>query len=174
VPTLEPGKPALFTGPAPGCTVEHTPHRNSLCVVVAIEEERQAHQGHNVLCRAQDGTTAPGRMTFRVYRRALVQENKWRAVRYGLEGMLIYFCKELELPARELCLELIEWFIGDVVDELGSRAEVEYAHRILREGSSADRQLRVYQESGGNLHAVVDALVRETAEGVVEPAGHFS
>jgi hypothetical protein len=61
VPTLEPGKPALFTGPAPGCTVEHTPHRNSLCVVVAIEEERQAQQGYNVLCRAQDGTVGYAR-----------------------------------------------------------------------------------------------------------------
>ena len=54
--TLEPGKPALFLGPAEDCTVEHTPHRNSLCVVLAIEAERQSDQGHNVLCRAQDGT----------------------------------------------------------------------------------------------------------------------
>jgi hypothetical protein len=54
--TLEPGRAALFIGPAPGCTVEHTPHRNSLCIVMAIEEERAKHQGHTVLCKAQDGT----------------------------------------------------------------------------------------------------------------------
>jgi glutamate---cysteine ligase / carboxylate-amine ligase len=109
-------------------------------------------------------------MTFRVYPSDLIEENKWRAVRYGLEGMLVDFGKEQELPARELCLELIEWFIGDVVDELGSRTEVEYALRIINEGSSADRQLRVYQETDGDLHAVVDSLIRETAEGLVDQA----
>jgi glutamate---cysteine ligase / carboxylate-amine ligase len=108
-------------------------------------------------------------MTFRVYPSDLIEENKWRAVRYGMHGRLIDFGKERECPARELILELIQWFIDDVVDELGSRAEVEYAYRILENGSSADRQLRVYEETG-DLHAVVDALIRETAEGVVEDA----
>jgi carboxylate-amine ligase len=103
--------------------------------------------------------------TFRVYPSDLIEENKWRAVRYGLGGRLIDFGKESELPARELILELIEWFIADVVDELGSRAEVEYAHTILAEGSSADRQLQVYERTG-DLKAVVDALVRETEEGL--------
>lgn len=56
VATLEPGQTALFVGPAPDCTVEHTDHRNSLCVIVAIEPERAHHDGHTVLCRAQDGT----------------------------------------------------------------------------------------------------------------------
>lgn len=104
-------------------------------------------------------------MTFRVYPSDLIEENKWRAVRYGLEGNLIDFGKAEECPARELIVELLEWFIGDVVDELGSRAEVEYAYRILEHGSSADRQLRVFQETG-DLKAVVDNLVRETEEGV--------
>ena len=54
--TLEPGKPALFVGPAPDCKVKHTDHRNSLCMIVAIEEGRQHADGHVVLCRAQDGT----------------------------------------------------------------------------------------------------------------------
>ena len=54
--TLGPGQAALFLGPAPDCRVEHTPHRNSLCLIVAIEEDRVGSQGHNVLCRAQDGT----------------------------------------------------------------------------------------------------------------------
>ena len=72
-------------------------------------------------------------LTFRVYPAALIEENKWRAVRYGLDGKLIDFGKQQELPARELIPELIEWFVDDVVDELGSRAEVEYAFEILQE-----------------------------------------
>ncbi|MBX7212380.1 MAG: carboxylate-amine ligase [Thermoflexales bacterium] len=105
-------------------------------------------------------------MTFRVYPTHLIDENKWRAVRYGLDGKLIDFGKRQELPARELIREMIEWFIGDVIDELGSRKEIEYAYRILEEGSSADRQLRVFRETG-SLHAVVDHLIRETEEGVL-------
>jgi carboxylate-amine ligase len=105
-------------------------------------------------------------MTFREYGRALIEENKWRAIRYGLDGKLIDFGKQRELPARELIRELIEWFIDDVLDELGSRREVEYAFRILEEGTSADRQLATYQRTG-DIRAVVDHLIRETAEGVV-------
>ncbi|MBI4277731.1 MAG: carboxylate-amine ligase [Armatimonadetes bacterium] len=104
-------------------------------------------------------------MTFRVYPTDLIEENKWRAVRYGLDGRLIDFGKQQELPARDLIRELIEWFIADVVDELGSRREVEYAYRILEEGSSADRQLATYRRTG-DLKAVVDQLIEETAEGV--------
>lgn len=105
-------------------------------------------------------------MTFRIYPAELIHENKWRAVRYGLDGKLIDFGKQEEVPARDLIRELIEWFIGDVVDELGSRQEVEYAYRILSEGSSADRQIATYKETG-DLKAVVDQLIRETSEGVV-------
>ena len=105
-------------------------------------------------------------MTFRVYPFDLIEENKWRAVRYGLDGKLIDFGKQQELPARDLIRELIEWFIDDVVDELGSRKEVEYVYRILQDGSSADRQLATYQRTG-DLKAVVDQLIEETSEGVV-------
>lgn len=59
--TLGPGMAALFIGPAPDCTVAHSPHRNSLCVVLAIEDEREHHDGHTVLCRAQDGTVGYAR-----------------------------------------------------------------------------------------------------------------
>jgi carboxylate-amine ligase len=107
--------------------------------------------------------------TFRVYPADLIDENKWRAVRYGLDGKLIDFGKERELPARELIRELIEWFIGDMVDELGTRKEVEYAYKILAEGSSADRQLAVYERTG-DLNAVVDHLIAESEEGVLTPA----
>ena len=104
--------------------------------------------------------------TFRVYPADLIEENKWRAVRHGLDGKLIDLGKETEVSARELIEELIEWFIGDVVDELGSRAEVEYAYKILDEGSSADRQLATFEQTGA-LRPVVDQLVAETEEGVL-------
>src|SRR5713226_1384607 len=104
-------------------------------------------------------------MTLRVYPADFIEENKWRAVRYGLDGRLIDFGKGVELPARDLVRELIEWFIGDVVDELGSRKEVENAYRILEEGSSADRQLATFRRTG-DLKAVVDQLIAETADGL--------
>jgi len=105
--------------------------------------------------------------TFRVYSSELIDENKWRAVRYGLEGNLIDFGKDIELPAALLIRELIEWFLGDVLDELGTRKEVEYAYTILAEGSSADRQIKAYHAAGGDTKAVVDQLIRETEEGVL-------
>jgi carboxylate-amine ligase len=104
-------------------------------------------------------------MTFRVYPQTYIEENKWRAVRFGLDGKLIDFGKEQELPARELITEMLAWFVDDVVDELGSRPEVEYAFRIMREGTSADRQLATFERTG-DLKAVVDQLIAETAEGV--------
>jgi carboxylate-amine ligase len=105
-------------------------------------------------------------VTFRVYPADLIEENKWRSVRYGLDGNLIDFGKLQDFPARELIREMLEWFIGDVVDELGSRTEVEYAFKILEQGSSADRQLAVFEETN-DLKSVVDHLIRETEEGVV-------
>ena len=107
-------------------------------------------------------------MTFRDYPSDLIEENKWRAVRYGLDGRLIDFGKSQERPARDLIRELLEWFIDDVLDELGSRDEVAVAFDILQHGSSADRQLAVFERTG-DLKAVVDHLIAETAEGV-DPA----
>jgi len=103
-------------------------------------------------------------MTFRVYHRALVNENKWRAVRYGLDGELIDFGKQKAIAARALLPELIE-FVDDVVDDLGSRRAVAYVQQIIDGGTSADRQLAVHQRTG-DLKAVVDHLVRETVDGV--------
>ena len=107
-------------------------------------------------------------LTFRVYASDLIEENKWRAVRYGLGGNLIDFGKKAESPAPVLIRELVQWFLDDVLDELGTRKEVEYAFKILEEGSSAQRQLATYARTG-DLRAVVDQLIRETAEGVTEP-----
>ncbi len=103
-------------------------------------------------------------MTFRLYNRALINENKWRAVRYGLDGELIDFGKQKSVPARELLPELVE-FVDEVVDELGSRHAIEYVYHILEEGTSADRQLATFRRTG-DLKAVVDQIVCETLEGV--------
>jgi glutamate---cysteine ligase / carboxylate-amine ligase len=103
---------------------------------------------------------------FRLYRRALIMENKWRASRYGLDGKLIDFGKQTEVPARDLILEYLD-FVDDVVDELGSREELEYIHTILKEGTGADRQLRVYRETG-DLKKVVDYIMEETEMGLEE------
>jgi carboxylate-amine ligase len=106
-------------------------------------------------------------MGWRIYERALIEENKWRAARYGIEGKLIDFGKEIEVPVRSLIPELLE-FVDDVVDDLGSRSAVEYVNTILTEGTSAERQLRVYQETG-DLKAVVQSIVAETRAGVTQP-----
>jgi carboxylate-amine ligase len=101
--------------------------------------------------------------SWRQYRHHLIEENKWRAVRYGIDGKLIDFGLKQAVPMRFLARELLT-FIDDVVDELGSREEVEYVHTILANGSSADRQLEVFR-STGDMKAVVDHLIRETREG---------
>lgn len=106
-------------------------------------------------------------LTFRVYGADLIEENKWRSVRYGLDGNLIDFGKQTELPARALIREMLEWFVDDVVDDLGSRAEVDYAFRVMDEGSSADRQIAVYERTGSLLD-VVDHLIAESEEGVLD------
>jgi carboxylate-amine ligase len=101
---------------------------------------------------------------FRLYRRALIEENKWRAARWGLDGKLIDFGKRAEVPMRDLAIELLE-FLDDVLDELGSREAVNYVHTVLAEGTSADRQLAVFRRTG-DLKAVVQHLVQETRDGV--------
>ncbi|HZH30841.1 MAG TPA: carboxylate-amine ligase [Pyrinomonadaceae bacterium] len=101
---------------------------------------------------------------FRLYRRALIQENKWRAVRWGLQGKMIDFGKQKEVPVRDLILELLD-FVDDVLDDLGSRKEVEHIHTILERGTSADEQLQVFAETN-DLKAVVDRLIQRTMENV--------
>jgi carboxylate-amine ligase len=100
---------------------------------------------------------------FRIYARSLVEENKWRAARYGIDGQLIDFGRRKEVPMRDLALELLE-FVDDVVDELGSREAVGYVRTILSEGTSADRQLQVYRDTG-DLREVVRWVVGETRAG---------
>jgi len=96
----------------------------------------------------------------------LIMENKWRAARYGLDGKLIDFGKQTEVPARDLVHEYLE-FVDDVVDELDSREELDYIHTMLETGSGADRQLRVFHETG-DLKKVVDYIIEETEAGLAE------
>ena len=103
---------------------------------------------------------------FRIYGRSLLMENKWRAARYGLDGSLIDFGKETEVNERELIAEYLE-FVDDVLDELDSRAEVNYIHEILKSGNGAERQLKAFEETG-DLKRVVDYIVEETKVGVFE------
>lgn len=101
---------------------------------------------------------------FRIYQRSLIAENRWRAMRFGIDGNLIDFGKGCEVPMRELGEELLE-FVDDVVDDLGSRAAIDTVHHILRHGTGADRQHAVYERTG-DLRSVVDFLAEETMRGV--------
>ena len=104
-------------------------------------------------------------ITFRLYRRELIEENRWRAARYGLDGKLIDFGKTQELPTRALIRELLD-LIGEEIDELGTAKHLKPIESMLQLGTSADRQLRVYENIDGDLKAVVDHLIAETKEGV--------
>ncbi|HRI27170.1 MAG TPA: glutamate-cysteine ligase family protein, partial [Chitinophagales bacterium] len=102
-------------------------------------------------------------LNFMIYSRALINENKWRASRYGIDGKLIDFGKETEVRTRSLILELLD-FIDDVVDELGSREAINYVHTMLENGTGADRQLAVFEETG-SLIKVVDFILEQTLQG---------
>ncbi len=110
-------------------------------------------------------------LSWRHYRHMHITENKWRAVRYGVQGELIDFGIEEAVPFHFLMEELLE-LLDDVVDDLGSRKEVEFVRTILKEGTSADRQIAVYRQHGGDdnreeaLKAVVDNLIVETKRGL--------
>lgn len=101
---------------------------------------------------------------FRVYDRALIMENKWRAARYGMDGMLVDLGKQQEVPMRQLALELLQ-FVDDVVDELGSRHLVNRVYDLIQNGTGADKQTAIYRNSG-NLNDVVDYLIGETMSGI--------
>ncbi|MEA5401297.1 carboxylate-amine ligase [Arcicella sp. DC2W] len=103
-------------------------------------------------------------LNFRSYRKVLINENKWRAARYGIQAKLIDFGKQEEVPYSDLCDELLD-FVDDVLDELGSRHEVAYIKEILKNGTGADRQLAVFDETN-DLKSVVDYIVQETKFGI--------
>ncbi len=101
---------------------------------------------------------------FRLYRRSLILENKWRACRYGLDGKLIDFGKQTEVPCRDLIEELLQ-FVDEVVDDLGTRNEMNYIREMLQRGSGADRQLAIWEQSN-DLQTVVDYIIEETHHGL--------
>lgn len=110
-------------------------------------------------------------LSWRIYRTHVINENKWRAVRYGLDGQLIDFGAEMEVPMRDLLKEIIE-MVDDVLDELDSREEVYALMNVCENGTSADRQVATYNKaiSEGKtpdeaLKAVVDNLIYETGKG---------
>ncbi len=103
-------------------------------------------------------------INFRNYRRVLIAENKWRACRYGISGKMIDFGKKEEVSTKDLIHELLE-FVDDVVDELDSREEINYIYKILENGTGADRQLKVWEQSF-DLKSVVDYIIEETAAGL--------
>jgi carboxylate-amine ligase len=101
---------------------------------------------------------------FRLYRRALIMENRFRASRYGIQGKLIDFGKQEEVPVVNLLDELVE-FVDDVVDNLNCREEVHYFYEIKKMGSGADRQLEVWEKTK-DFRKVVDYIIEETHRGL--------
>ena len=106
---------------------------------------------------------------WRTYPVFLLEENRWRAQRYGVDDKLFDLGKGALVPYADLLEEILE-LVAEDADALGCRAEVAHARTIVREGTSADRQLRVRAEaekSGATeeaaMHRVVDHLIAETA-----------
>ncbi|MFT3764015.1 MAG: carboxylate-amine ligase [Minicystis sp.] len=102
-------------------------------------------------------------LAFREYPRALIEENKWRAVRYGMDGQLIDFGKQEQVPVRALIGELLE-FVQETAEIFRSQGDLERIREICRDGSSADRQLAIHARTN-NFHAVVDDLIEQSAMG---------
>lgn len=104
-------------------------------------------------------------LDWRLYRRALLNENKSRAARFGTGANLIDFGRSEEVPFAALLDELLA-FVDDVVDDLGSRSDVYFARQILQRGTGADRQLDAYARRN-DLRDVVDYIADETEVGVI-------
>jgi carboxylate-amine ligase len=106
---------------------------------------------------------------WRMYAPMLLMENRWRAMRYSFDEGLIDLAKGRVVPLSDLVEELIEILHKDAED-LDCLADVERARTILQRGTSAHRQVRVFEAALAEgateteaLHAVVDQLIEETA-----------
>jgi carboxylate-amine ligase len=97
---------------------------------------------------------------------AYIEENKWRAARYGLDADYVDFVQNRRLSMREAIHELLD-FVDDVLDDLGSRREIHYLRSLLEDprGTGADRQLAVYHETN-STHAVTDFLMAQALQGL--------
>ncbi len=103
-------------------------------------------------------------LNFMMYSRALLNENKWRASRYGIDGSMIDFGKETEVNTRVLIYELLD-FVDDVVPHLGSQHAIGHVHKMLEEGTGADRQIKVFEETK-SLENVVDYIHSQFLSGL--------
>ncbi len=103
-------------------------------------------------------------LNFIQYHRALLNENKWRASRYGVDGYLIDFGKEEEVNTRALIYELLD-FLDPVLDHLGSRHRVMNVVKMLENGTGADRQLKVYEDTK-SLKSVAEFIQSQFLLGV--------
>ena len=109
---------------------------------------------------------------WRRYSRMLINENRWRAQRYGVDEGLVDFGKGRIIPCAELLEELLE-LIDEDAEALGCRDQVAHARKIVRQGTSAHRQIETYARAIGAgadiaeaLRSVVDWLIEETAAGL--------
>jgi carboxylate-amine ligase len=100
-------------------------------------------------------------MSFRIYERLLIEENKWRAVRYGLDGNMIDLGIEEKVPTRDLIRELLDR-VAPLASKLNIVDELAHIHTILDRGANADQQLRIWRENNEDCTAVVKFLVQET------------
>jgi carboxylate-amine ligase len=103
-------------------------------------------------------------MNFIMYSRALINENKFRASRYGLQGKLIDFGKEEEVDTKELIYELLD-FIDDVVPHLGSKHAIGHVISILENGTGSAKQLSVFERKK-DFFEVMDLIQNSFLEGV--------
>jgi carboxylate-amine ligase len=101
---------------------------------------------------------------WRSYSRALIEENKWRALRYGTDAKLIDFGVQEERPFVGLAHELVE-FVEEAVNIFGTQSHMKTILDIAKNGTSAHRQVEVYEKSNGDLKPVVDWLIAETMKG---------
>lgn len=111
-------------------------------------------------------------VTWRRYRTILINENRWRAMRYGGDNGLIDFGRGELVPFAELLEELLE-LVREDAEALGCTAEIAHARTILARGTSADRQLSLYRQALADgaeaeeaSRRVVDWLVQETVAGL--------
>jgi glutamate---cysteine ligase / carboxylate-amine ligase len=102
---------------------------------------------------------------WRSYARSLIEENKWRAMRYGTSAKLIDFGMREERPFKELVKEIVE-FCEETTTIFGTTEYMKTILRIAEEGTSANRQLEIFERTGGDLKQVVDWLMTETMRGI--------
>ncbi len=132
-------------------TIEDTLGIAALCQALVAKLVRVHEQGQEVP----------------IFTRDYIDENKWRAMRYGLDAEVLDFRKKRTLSMRSALHETLD-FVDDIVDELGSRREINYLRALLDDpqGTGADRQIAVYHESNGKLEAVNQFLQEQTMQGI--------